>query len=102
MKGRGARVVTPTELRNVTSDGRSKDHFVVIDAVGLHPEKMEDTQPMERKHNVSLDKLFELEAFGNRDADVLIFITARLARLGCRHTTNGLGELSLHNVLYTR
>jgi hypothetical protein len=31
--------VTRTELRNVTPDGRSKDHFVIIDAVGLEPVK---------------------------------------------------------------
>jgi type I restriction enzyme M protein len=42
MKGRGARIVTPTELQNVTPDGRYKDHFVIVDAVGLEPEKMQD------------------------------------------------------------
>ena len=86
MKGRGARTVTPTELRNVTPDGRSKDHFVIIDAVGLEPEKMEETQPLERKRNVSLEKLFELVTFGNRDADVLSSIASRLTRLD-RHLT---------------
>jgi type I restriction enzyme R subunit len=40
MKGRGARTVSTTELRDVTPDGRSKDHFVIIDAVGLELEKM--------------------------------------------------------------
>jgi type I restriction enzyme R subunit len=55
MKGRGARIVTPTELQNVTPDGRYKDHFVIIDAVGLEPEKMQETQPLERKRNVSLE-----------------------------------------------
>lgn len=81
MKGRGARTVTPTELRNVTPDGHSKDHFVIVDAVGLEPEKMEETQPLERKRNVSLEKLFELVTFGNRDPDVLSSIASRLTRL---------------------
>ena len=88
MKGRGSRVVTPTELQNVTPDGRSKDHFVIIDAVGLEPEKMQDTQPLERKRNVSLEKLFELVTFGNRDEDVLSSIAARLARLDRELTPN--------------
>src|SRR4051794_8045940 len=76
MKGRGSRVVTPTELQNVTPDGRYKDHFVIIDAVGLEPEKMQDTQPLERKKNVGLEKLFELVTFGNREEDVLSSIAA--------------------------
>ena len=66
-EGPRLRVVTPTELQNVTPDGRAKDHFVIIDAVGLEPEKMQDTQPLERKRNVSLEKLFELVTFGNRE-----------------------------------
>ncbi|MGC9208216.1 helicase-related protein, partial [Acidithiobacillus sp.] len=81
MKGRGARTVTSTELRDVTPDGYVKDHFVLIDAVGLKPEEMAETQPLERKRNVSLDKLFEMVAFGNRDAEVLSSIAARLTRL---------------------
>jgi len=88
MKGRGARIVTPTELQNVTPDGRYKDHFVIIDAVGLEPEKMQETQPLERKRNVSLEKLFELVTFGNRDPDVLSSIAARLARLDRELTPN--------------
>jgi len=88
MKGRGARIVTPTELQNVTPDGRSKDHYVIIDAVGLEPEKMQDTQPLERKRNVSLEKLFELVTFGNREPDVLSSIAARLARLDRELTPN--------------
>jgi type I restriction enzyme R subunit len=35
MLGRGTRVVSLTELQNVTSDARTKDHFVLIDAVGI-------------------------------------------------------------------
>jgi type I restriction enzyme, R subunit len=88
MKGRGSRVVTPTELQNVTPDGRYKDHFVIIDAVGLEPEKMQDTQPLERKRNVSLEKLLELVTFGNRDESVLSSIAARLARLDRELTPN--------------
>jgi type I restriction enzyme R subunit len=88
MKGRGSRTVTPTELQNVTPDGHSKDHFVIIDAVGLEPEKMQETQPLERKRNVSLERLFEFVTFGNRDEDVLSSIASRLARLDRELTPN--------------
>ena len=88
MKGRGSRIVTPTELQSVTPDGQSKDHFVIIDAVGLDAAEMQETQPLERKRNVSLEKLFELVAFGNRDADVLSSIASRLTRLDRQLTPN--------------
>jgi hypothetical protein len=77
-----------TELRSVTPDGTSKDHFVIIDAVGLEPEKMQDVQPLEKKRNVSLDKLFGLVTFGNREPDVLSSIASRLSRLDRRLTPN--------------
>ncbi len=48
MKGRGARVVTETELQGVTPDAKSKTHFVIVDAIGLSQEEMSDTQPLER------------------------------------------------------
>ncbi len=53
----------PVELQNVTPDGRYKDHFVIINAVGLEPEKMEETQPLERKRYIGLERLFELVTF---------------------------------------
>src|SRR5260370_6005277 len=81
MKGRGARVVTETELKQVTPDASAKDRFVIVDAVGIDPNDMNETKPLERKRNVSLEKLMELVAFGNREADVLSSIASRLARL---------------------
>ncbi|MFN3655576.1 MAG: hypothetical protein ACK4TO_09705 [Candidatus Nitrosotenuis sp.] len=35
MKGRGTRTIKPTDLLSVTPDAKSKDHFVIVDAVGL-------------------------------------------------------------------
>jgi type I restriction enzyme R subunit len=81
MKGRGARVVTETELKQVTPDASAKDRFVIVDAIGIDPNEMNETKPLERKRNVSLEKLMELVAFGNREADVLSSIASRLARL---------------------
>jgi type I restriction enzyme, R subunit len=81
MKGRGARVVTETELKQVTPDASAKDRFVIVDAIGIDPNEMNETKPLERKKNVSLEKLLELVAFGNRESDVLSSIASRLARL---------------------
>jgi type I restriction enzyme R subunit len=81
MKGRGARVVTSDELQAVTPDARDKDHFVIIDAIGIDPDEMNETKPLERKRNVSLEKVMELVAFGNREQDLLSTLASRLARL---------------------
>jgi type I restriction enzyme R subunit len=81
MKGRGARVVTETELKQVTPDASAKDRFVIVDAIGIDPDEMNETKPLERKRNVSLEKLLELVAFGNRETDVLSSVASRLARL---------------------
>jgi len=67
MKGRGARVVTETELKQVTPDASAKDRFVIVDAIGIDPNDMNETKPLERKRNVSLEKLMELVAFGDRE-----------------------------------
>jgi type I restriction enzyme R subunit len=81
MKGRGARVVTDTEFQSVTPDAKSKTHFILIDAVGLDEEEMKDTRPLDRKRNVSFEKLLQAVAFGNREPDVLSSLASRLARL---------------------
>lgn len=81
MKGRGARTVEKDVLQAVTPDASTKDRFVIVDAIGIDPNEMNDTKPLERKRNVSLEKLLELVAFGNREADVLSSIASRLARL---------------------
>jgi type I restriction enzyme R subunit len=81
MKGRGVRVVSDTELQAVTPDAKSKDHFVIIDAVGLSAEDMHETQPLDRSRNLSFEKVLELVAFGSRDKDLLSSLAARLARL---------------------
>jgi type I restriction enzyme R subunit len=93
MKGRGARVVTETELKQVTPDASAKDRFVIVDAIGIDPNEMNETKPLERKKNVSLEKLMELVAFGNREADVLSSIASRLARLDRQLTQEDKEEI---------
>jgi len=93
MKGRGARVVTETELKQVTPDASTKDRFVIVDAIGIDPNEMNETKPLERKKNVSLEKLMELVAFGNREADVMSSIASRLARLDRQLTAEDKEEI---------
>jgi type I site-specific restriction endonuclease len=91
MKGRGARVVTETELKQVTPDASAKDRFVIVDAIGIDPNERQ--KPLERKRNVSLEKLLELVAFGNRETDALSSIASRLARLDRQLTQEDREEL---------
>ena len=56
MKGRGVRVVSDTEFQQVTTDAKSKERFVIVDAVGGCEQELSDTRPLERKPAVSLEK----------------------------------------------
>jgi type I restriction enzyme R subunit len=81
MKGRGARVIKPDELRGVTPDATAKTHFIIVDAVGVCETELADTLPLEKKPTVSFQKLLEAVAFGNREKYVLSSLASRLARL---------------------
>ena len=81
MKGRGVRVISPTDFQAVTPDAKSKTHFVIVDAVGVCERDKTDSQPMERKRTVTFEKLLEAVAFGNRETDVISSLAGRLARL---------------------
>ncbi len=81
MKGRGTRVIDPTDLEAVTPDAKHKTHFVIIDAVGVCEQDKTDSRPLERKKSVSFEKLLISVAMGNRDDDTLTSLAGRLARL---------------------
>jgi len=81
MKGRGTRVISPTDLRGVTPDTSSKTHFVIIDAVGVCETDKTDSRPLEKKRSVPFDKLVMSIALGNRDKDTLSSLAGRLARI---------------------
>ena len=81
MKGRGVRVIDPTELRAVTPDAHAKTHFVIVDCVGITETPLADTHPLERKKNVPFKALLEHVAMGGSDPDVLSSLASRLARL---------------------
>jgi type I restriction enzyme, R subunit len=87
MIGRGVRVIDDTDFQAVTDDAKQKDRFVVVDAVGVTDTSLIETiQPLERKPNQSLQALFRLVGFGNKDPEVASTIAGRLARLDKRLT----------------
>ncbi|MFT4243341.1 MAG: type I restriction-modification enzyme R subunit C-terminal domain-containing protein [Acidovorax sp.] len=82
MKGRGVRVCNPTDLAAVNpGEGVKKDHFVIVDAVGVCERDKTDSRPMDAKKSVPLDKLLQAVSLGNVEDEVLNSIAARLARL---------------------
>ncbi|HEX8978644.1 MAG TPA: type I restriction-modification enzyme R subunit C-terminal domain-containing protein [Parasulfuritortus sp.] len=86
MKGRGVRVIKPDDLQSVTPDARAKDHFVIVDAIGVTEQDKTDSRPMEQKPTVSFEKLMQAVAFGNTEDDVLSSLAGRLARMEHRIT----------------
>ncbi|MCP5440760.1 MAG: DEAD/DEAH box helicase family protein, partial [Chromatiaceae bacterium] len=81
MKGRGVRVIKNDDLKAVTPDAVSKDHFVIVDAVGVCEQDKTDSKPMEKKPAVSFEKLLQAVSFGNTEEAVLTSIAGRLARM---------------------
>jgi type I restriction enzyme R subunit len=81
MKGRGVRVINPDDLQAVTKEAKVKDHFVIVDAVGVCEEDKTDSRPLEKKPSVSFEKLLQAIALGNTDSDVISSVAGRMARL---------------------
>jgi type I restriction enzyme R subunit len=81
MKGRGTRVIEPTDFKAVTPDAEHKTHFVIVDAVGVCETDKTDSRPLERKKSVPFDKLVHCIALGIRDNDTITSLAGRLARL---------------------
>ncbi|MBO6506818.1 MAG: hypothetical protein JJ977_18620, partial [Kordiimonadaceae bacterium] len=109
MKGRGVRVIKSDDLKAVTPDAEAKDHFVIIDAVGVCEQDKTDSKPLDQKKAVSFEKLLQAVSFGNTEEDVITSIAARLARMEhrlsedddkrIREQSNGLGVKELSRQL---
>lgn len=93
MKGRGTRIISPTDLNAVTPDAIHKTHFVIVDAVGVCENDKTDSRPLERKRNISFEKLLLSIAMGKRDDDALITLSGRLARLDREVNEEGRREI---------
>ncbi len=82
MKGRGVRICNATDLAQVNpGEHVVKDHFVIVDAVGVCERDKTDSRPMDQRKAVPLDKLLQAVALGNVEDEVLSSVAARLARL---------------------
>ena len=83
MKGRGTRVLTPTDLQSVSGeDARSKTKFIIVDAVGVCESDKTESRPLDRQPTVPLKTLLQRVVFpAGRDEDTLTTLAARLARL---------------------
>ena len=86
MVGRGTRVIDANDLLAVTPDAGSKDHFVIVNAVGIVDNPKLDTESLERKRSVPFARLLEQVALGIRDEDTLSSLAGRLARLRVKLT----------------
>lgn len=93
MKGRGVRVINEADFQAVTPDALAKSRFVIVDAVGVTDTDLADTQPLERNPTIPLDRLLKQVSYGNRDAEVVSSIAARLARLDRQLTKDDRDEL---------
>ena len=82
MKGRGTRVLDKEDLQKVTpSATENKDHFVIVDAVGVTKSKKSDTRSLERKPTVSMKELMLNVALGAKDENTLTSLANRVIRL---------------------
>jgi len=81
MKGRGTRVISPTDLMSVTPDAREKTQFVIIDAVGVCETDKTDSMPLERMRNVPLEKLLTGMALRKKDKNMITSLAGRLAKI---------------------
>ena len=82
MKGRGTRTISLDDLRKVSPSAKyTKDHFVIVDAVGVTKSLKTDSRPLEKKPTVPLKDLLGAIAVGVRDDDLFSSIANRLIRL---------------------
>lgn len=82
MKGRGTRVINFDDLRKVSPSARiTKDHFVIVDAIGVTRSLKTDSRPLEKKPGVTLKDLLGAIAVGARDEELFTTLAGRLTRL---------------------
>lgn len=82
MKGRGTRTIDLDTLRKVTPTAKyTKDHFVIVDAIGVTKSLKTDSRPLEKKPGVALKDLLGAIAAGARDEELFTSLAGRLARM---------------------
>jgi type I restriction enzyme R subunit len=81
------RVIKDDDLRGVNpGEHVHKDHFVIVDCVGVCERDKTDSRPMDQKKSVPLDALLQAVSLGNVEPEVLSSVAVRLARLDAQLT----------------
>ncbi len=81
MKGRGTRNISLDDLKKVTPTAKfTKDHFVIVDAIGATKSLKTDSRPLEKKPGVPLKDLLGAIAVGARDEDLFTSLAGRLGK----------------------
>ena len=93
MKGRGVRVISSDKLRVVTPSARTKERFIIVDAVGVCEQDKTDSRTLNRKPSATLEELLSYIAQGGIDPDALTTLAGRLARLQLQFSPGQLAEL---------
>jgi type I restriction enzyme R subunit len=96
MRGRGARIIDPTELRAVTPDIAEKVRFVVVDAIGVSESHKRETPAVERDdlQRNSLRRLLGKTASGEINEDEAEELALRLSRMARTLNAETQGEIS--------
>jgi len=95
MKGRGTRVLTPTDLQSVSGqDAKSKDRFIIVDAVGVCESDKSDSRPLDRDPGKPTKAILQGVALGKRDENTITTLAGRLARIDRRITEKQRAELA--------
>jgi type I restriction enzyme R subunit len=83
MKGRGTRTCSLEQLKatGTPSAKFTKDHFVIIDAIGVENSQKTDSRPLEKRPGLSLKEVLQNIAVGNTDEEILSTLANRLLRL---------------------
>jgi type I restriction enzyme R subunit len=83
MKGRGTRTCSLEQLKSTGTPTAkyTKDHFVIIDAIGVESSQKTDSRPLEKVPGISLKELLDYVKMGNTSEDMLSTLANRLLRL---------------------
>jgi type I restriction enzyme R subunit len=80
LKGRGARSIDNATFQTLTPDAKSKDRFLIVDAVGVTEHEFVDP-PLQRDRVITLKQLLDKAATFTITADETATLASRLARL---------------------
>ena len=84
MRGRGCRMIPDDVLRNVTPNADTKDHFTIVDAIGVTKHPMQKSSGDDGGGggiNISLEQLLEQITHGYLPDDNLRLLAKRLVRI---------------------